>query len=82
MKVNPTAQVSIRFNPSRVQWYLQETVKESPVAFRVEQISPDYGSLDEVEFALAALLEVYDSAAEAESEGAVSRPYLFAAETV
>lgn len=64
MKIDPTTQVSLRFDPVPGEWFLQETVKESTFTFRSERISPNYSSLPEAEEALAALLEVYDAAME------------------
>ena len=64
MKIDPTTQVSLRFDPMPGEWFLQETVKESTFTFRSERISPNYYSLSEAEEALAALLEVYDTAIE------------------
>jgi len=61
MKVNPTIQVSIRFDPVSGNWFLQETVKLGEFSYSCENISPVFSTLEEAEDAMAHLLEVYDS---------------------
>lgn len=64
MKVDPSAQVSIRFDPVSVEWFLQETVKVGAFGFQATQIGPNYSSLAEAEAALAAVLDEQDSETE------------------
>jgi hypothetical protein len=65
MKVDPSTQVSIRFDPVSVEWFLQETVKAGAFSFQATKVSPNFSRLSEAEAALAALLEVYDAAMKA-----------------